>query len=162
MIPLIKRVGEVGFIKLSSIAIIGAGILSVYVDNVNAFYVFAALLGIGTGVYGALSTIFVVKGTPKEKHANMISGLQVMYGLSSMFAPLSIALILHQKISWVYLFILLIPMTVAFNLFVARKVKLPPETAPPKEHSDKMGSIHLILFITFCFYVTSEVLALCG
>lgn len=157
MIPMMKTMSEGNSSKLAALVVIIGGVISYYVTSQPTLYIFAIFIGIGTAMFGVLSNIFVMRGTPLLQHANMLSGLQVMYGLSSMLAPAAAAFVTSQSLDWRFLFIGLIPIASIFLIFMQFGVEK-HEPAPQKQD----GTFHLtgtqvLLLITFCFYVIAEV-----
>lgn len=157
LIPLMKTMSEGNSAKAGAIFVIIAGVISNFVTDENSLYVFAVFVGIGTAVFGVVSNIFVMRGTHVSQHANMLSGLQVMYGMSSMLAPLMVAFLISKNWNWQLLFTGLIPVTVFLLLFLQFGVAKHSPAPQKQSASYSLSRNQKLLLLTFCFYVIAEV-----
>lgn len=157
LISALKKWSESAVAKTISFATLVTCGLGFWVESGSLFYLFAALLGVSSAVFGALSNIFVVRGTPLNSQANVLSGLQVMYGLSSMLAPASIAWAVAGSVSWQWVLAGITPVVLAFIYFLYARV---PDLEPvdqPDDGTFNLNRVQILLLLTFCLYVVAEV-----
>jgi fucose permease len=166
LITLLQRYGErkttiaVGFIAILTIG------FSQWVTGFKTLVVFAFLLGIVISALNALCNFFVVKGTVVSSRAKYLSGLQMMYGLGSLTAPLVVKKVLEMGGSWQWCFWFILP-PVIYVIFVLWK-KISPDS-PSKEqvkeakeisvHSEVSGILLFLIISGFSIYVAGEVMA---
>ena len=113
--------------------------------------------GLSTSLCGALSNIFVVRGTPLKDQPRMLSGQQMMYGIGSMLAPLAVALVTSNQWPWSLLIVGMAPL--ALGLFLWIKFGLEEQGPAPEQGGQRLtfDSMKLRVFLTFMGYVASEV-----
>jgi MFS family permease len=113
--------------------------------------------GLSTSLCGALSNIFVVRGTPLKDQPRMLSGQQMMYGIGSMLAPLAVALVTSHQWPWSLLIVGMAPL--ALGLFLWIKFGLEEQGPAPEQGGQRLtfDSMKLRVFLTFMGYVASEV-----
>jgi len=117
----------------------------------------AFFFGLCTSIFGALSNIFIVKGTPVKKQSRTLSLHQMMYGLGSIIAPFAVALSLTQGWPWSWLIIGLIPFAIAISITI--KLGLAETGVLPEANSGMMSFSRQKTAVLFIFmgYVASEV-----
>lgn len=115
------------FFSLSSIASFSMGLLSLYffkkfkrktlflisgiglfltlnffsfANNFIMIMVGSLFFGLFAGLLGLLPNVLVPDATPIEKRQQILSGLHSMYGISSLFAPIFVAKLIENLVSW--------------------------------------------------------------
>lgn len=157
LIPILKIMPEGRAAKIAGWVLISACVASYTVSDLGTLYIFAALIGTGAAVFEALSNIFVVRGTPVKDQANVLSGLQVMYGLSSMIAPAAVALTIDFGFDWNTLFLASIPFVGLFLCYLSYKIPHHEPLEQVDSGSFALSRIQIFILLTFCLYVIAEV-----
>lgn len=120
-------------------------------------YALSFYFGFCTTLLGALSNIFIIRGTPVIDQPRMLSGQQMMYGVGSLLAPLAVASCLGSNLPWTLLIVGLAP--VALLMFLGLRWGIKEHGPTPEEGATqfRMDKRKLIVFLTFMGYVASEV-----
>ncbi len=120
-------------------------------------YALSFYFGFCTTLLGALSNIFIIRGTPILDQPKMLSGQQMMYGVGSMLAPLAVATCLGAKLPWTLLIVGLTP--IALFMFFGLKWGIKEQGPTPEDGATKfkLDKRKMVVFLTFMGYVSSEV-----
>ena len=158
LLPLSHRFSEKKLALVTGVLGILGLFLGSQVTQFSTLMIFATFLGGALAAYGALSNLFVIKGTDLKSRSKMMCGLHMMYGLTSIVAPLLCNMFLSRGLSWAGCLASVSILLVGMMIFVGVKI---PEVAHNEEGpkpSLKLGSLQRWVVFIFCLYITGEVL----
>ncbi len=147
------------FLIIQVISSVGIG-LSGFMQTGGFLFlvIFSALFGISLGGLGISSNILISKGSTLDKRRKYYAGLHAMYGVSSLLAPVMIALFLYMGLSWkiFFIFLAIFPL-IAFliNYSVKYDGKQSLTNRAVKYKNNQLFVMAVIVF--FAFYVASEI-----
>ncbi len=157
LIPLMQRLSE-RRTAMGAVLLLALGWFAIRMCQLGFGSIALSLyFGLSTSLCGALSNVFVVRGTPLKDQPRVLSGQQMMYGIGSMLAPLAVALVTSHNWPWSLLIMGMAPLAVALFLSIKFGIE---ERGPAPETSGqrlKFDRIKLQVFLTFMGYVASEV-----
>ena len=158
LLPLTQKFSERKLV-IAVCLIGGLGLLlGEWVSNVNRLMVFGGFLGVVLSSYGALSNLLVIQGTDLKQRSKMMCGLHMIYGLTSICAPLICQWLLSRGLSWAGCLLSVAGLLGAVALYVFFKI---PEEAHAEEGappSMKLNATQGWVVLIFCLYITGEVL----
>ncbi len=132
--------------------------------NFFIFLIFSFLFGISSGIIGLIPNILVPLGAPESKKQQLLSGLHAMYGISSLIAPLMVALMDGMFHNWRYIFGAVAVIPFLLFLYSFHRSHLPHHAKPEKKIKSKLRFqlIHskpqLYLSLMLSFAVAAEVM----
>ena len=157
LIPLMQKLSE-RRTAMGAVILLASGWFAVRLSQLGfGSIVLSLYFGLATALCGALSNIFVMRGTPLKDQPRILSGQQMMYGIGSMLAPLALASVITNGQPWSLLIVAMVP--VSFILFLVIKFGI-EEHGPlpePEAKSFRLNGTKLRVFLTFMGYVASEV-----
>lgn len=132
--------------------------LGFQVAHFSTLMIFATFLGGAIAAYGALSNLFVIKGTDLNSRSKMMCGLHMMYGLTSIVAPLLCNVFLSRGLGWAGCLASVSLLLVGTMIFVG--IKIPEEVHEEEgaKPSLKLDGLQRWVVFIFCLYITGEVL----
>ncbi len=128
------------------------------------FLFFTITFGLASSLIGLIPNILVPQGSKKEWTQRFLSGLHAMYGVSSLIAPMFVALLMYIFGSWkmVYVGASLFPLTLLIIILSNKDSKLlkveeiSHEERKSRSKKNKKQQMYLALTLSFC--VIAEVL----
>lgn len=131
--------------------------------DVVSLFVFSCLFGFSLGLMGVCQNALVAAGAQARHRRQVLSGLHAMYGLSSLIAPLIVAVSVPISNSWraPFLVVAFVPLlALVWSLRHVPRGPLiaeeEPQSVAPRLLSDRMGAV-LIPFAVSA-YVAAEIL----
>lgn len=165
LVPLLRGFGERSVSIAVGVLAAMSAIYTHFVTNYSRLLFLAIVLGTSIATLGTLSNVLTLRGTSPDRRARRLSGLHVIYGLTSLTSPLIAAVFLETRLSWPWLFSLSLLVTLPFLVLSKRYLG----RAGEPEHGANQATVQrstgksshglLCLVITvFSFYVAGEVL----
>jgi fucose permease len=170
LIPLTRRIGarRTGLLACGVSAFMG--LFAQFVHTFPMALVLGVIVACSASCLGAMSNVFVIKGSDLSQRGRFFSGLHTMYGLGAQAAPIVAAWTLSH-FSWNTVFTVAAIPPVLLGLFIFLKVPAEePRTEPaksmekqavpqPVEPAFRWFSIGGLVVLISAFYVAGEVLA---
>lgn len=158
LIPLTRHVSERVIAAFFGLVAISAAFFSRLVDDFPRMVILAVGLGSAVAVLGALSNVFVIRGSTIEQRARFFCGLHMMYGFGSLLAPGAAGVLLDRGYGWQAPLLVSIPgaLLMAVYLFVG----LPSQARSEETHPGKVHAswVNALMLVAFPLYVAAEVM----
>jgi MFS transporter, FHS family, glucose/mannose:H+ symporter len=155
---LIQNFSENGILKSLFVLGIFSAVFSFWVTNFSSFLILSICFGAIVSLFGGMSNLLVIRGTTRENRARVMCGLHSMYGLGSVFAPITASGFIDKGYSWQWPVLGVLPL--CFLLLILILFLGKGDTAPPTvREPSRLGKQHILILVTFAFYVAGECLA---
>ncbi|MSP19654.1 MAG: MFS transporter [Bdellovibrionales bacterium] len=158
LLPLTHRFSEK---KIALVTMI-LGILGLFFGfRVHGFFTlipFSIFLGSALAVYGALSNLLIVRGSDLQSRSKIMCGLHMVYGMTSIVAPLVSGYFLSKGMSWSECLALVSVLLVGVLIFSAIKIPDEPHLEETNTSSLGLNGLQKWVVFVFCLYIAGEVL----
>ncbi len=158
LLPLSHRFSEKRLAKVTAGAGIFGLVLGFKVSSVYTLMLFAIFLGMALSVYGALSNLFVIRGSDLHHRSKVMCGLHMVYGLTSIVAPMFSTWLLSQGVSWAGCLALVALMLLGVLIFMGNKIPEDSHLEDKVNSSLKLNGLQIWVVFVFCLYIAGEVL----
>ncbi len=119
---------------------------------------FAAQMGVTISTFGALSNVWVVRGSDSDMRGKNLCALHAMYGVGSLIASTSCAILLGWGVAWPYFFSALIP-ALFILLLLLNKTSALGNYDKATIQPIKISPYQIFIVLAFSIYVAAEVMA---
>jgi fucose permease len=136
---------------------LACALLAQAVGSFPVLMILAGLVGATVSVFGTMSNVLVLEGTPPPLQGRALSSLHAVYGVGSMAATAVAAFALRRGWHWSWLYELALPFLALFlGLAVRRMGALPPRGVRTVQ-SHRLSPLQAFVAVLFAVYVGGEV-----
>ena len=161
---LLRRYDRKFILQMASLGLTLTLLGLAFSQNFVIFLIFSVFFGLNSGILGLIPNVLVPLGSSPEKKQQLLSGLHAMYGVASLLAPMTVALVSFLTGNWRYAFA--VTALAPFTLFIysLHKGHKPHHVKPiknlEKQHLNKSNNfkpqLFLALMVSFC--VAAEIM----
>ncbi len=158
LLPLNQRFSEA---KVGTYVVLVSAVFcfsALLVSNYLGFLIFAGSIGAVVALFGTLSNIVTLKGTPKKMQVRILSALHFFYGVGSILGPLLASQVLGSSMAWQWLVFLALPFFIPIWYMLSKSAKDHRDLKHRRIETSKLNLHQVLVLILFASYVVGEVM----